>query len=264
VLAPTATKIPAAARGRVLVCASHGGVYAGYLAARAGVGAVVLNDAGVGLDQAGIGALSYCQALAVAAAAVAHSSARIGDAEDMLACGVISHCNALAAAAGVVPGMACPEACALLSRAPAGRGDGAAYHEARRVMGVNRHGLRLVCADSVSLVAPDDAGQIVLSGSHGGVVAGQRSLAIRVAAAAAFYNDAGIGKDEAGISRLPVLQEQGIAAATVAAASARIGDGLSTYESGILSHVNAASAGLGMAVGMSAREAADLVVPAGI
>lgn len=264
VLAPTATRIPAPARGRVLVCGSHAGAYAGYLAARAGVRAVVLNDAGVGLDEAGIGALAHCQALGIAAAAVAHGSARIGDAENMLADGVISHRNAIAAALGVSAGMPCAEAGALLSGAPAGRGDSAAYDEARSVAGVNRHGLRIVCVDSVSLVTPDDAGQIVLSGSHGGVVCGQRGLAIRVAAAAAFYNDAGIGKDQAGVSRLPVLDEQHIAAATVAAASARIGDGRSTYESGILSRANVTAADLGFAPGMPAREAVERVVRAAI
>ena len=259
-LAPTATKIPETARGCVLVCGSHAGAYAGYLAARAHVRAVVLNDAGVGLDGAGIGALGHCQALGIAAAAVAHDSARIGDAEDMLAHGVISHRNVIAARVGVSVGLACAEAVALLSGAPPGRGDDASYDEARAMAGVNCHGLRIVCVDSVSLVTPDDVGQIVLSGSHGGVVSDQRSLAIRVAAAAAFYNDAGIGKDEAGVSRLSVLDAQRIAAATVAAASARIGDGRSTYESGILSRVNTTAAALGMAPGMPAREAVELVV----
>ena len=262
VLAPTATKIPRAARARVLVCGSHAGVYAGYLASRAGVRAVVLNDAGVGLEQAGIGALAHCQDLGIAAAAVSHWSARIGDAEDMLANGVISHHNAHAAAAGVVPGMACREAAERLQEAPLGRGEGAAYAEARSLVGRNRHGLRIVCVDSVSLVEAEDAGQIVLSGSHGGVVSGQRNLAIRVAAAAAFYNDAGIGKDEAGVSRLPVLDEQGIPAATVAADSARIGDARSTFEAGIVSRVNAAAAAIGIAAGMRARAAVELVVPA--
>ena len=54
-------------------------------------------------------------------------------------------------------------------------------------------------------------------GSHGGLVADQPHLAIRVAAAAAFFNDAGIGKDGAGVTRLPALDARGIAAATVAA-----------------------------------------------
>ncbi len=263
-LAPTATKVPERAHGRVLVCGSHGGVYAGYLAARAGVRAVILNDAGVGRDAAGIGALEQCQTLGIAAAAVAHTSARIGDAEDMLAHGTISHRNGAAAAVGVEAGMACAEAAARLSRAPMGHGGTASYREARTSAGVNAHGLRIVCVDSVSLVSDDDIGQIVLSGSHGGVVAGQRGLAIRVAAAAAFYNDAGIGKDEAGVGRLAVLDRQHIAAATVAAASARIGDGRSTYEHGILSRVNATAADLGMSPGMPAREAVELVVPRAI
>ena len=262
VLAPTATKIPQGARGHVLVCGSHGGAYAGYLAARAGARGVILNNAGVGLDQAGIGALLHCQALGIAAAAVAHTSARIGDAEDMLAHGVISHRNAIAGGVGVSAGMGCAEAGMLLSAAPPGTGASARYDEARAVVGENRHGLRIVCVDSVSLVVPDDAGQVVLSGSHGGVVAGQRNLAIRVAAAAAFYNDAGVGKEQAGVSRLPVLDEQGIAAATVAVESARIGDGCSTYESGILSRVNTTATGLGIAPGMSAREAVERVVAA--
>jgi uncharacterized protein YunC (DUF1805 family) len=261
VLAPTATKIPERARGRVLVCGSHGGAYAGHLAVRAGVRAVVLNDAGVGLDAAGIGALEHCQALAVAAAVVAHTSACIGDAEDMLAHGIISHRNAVAARMGVEAGMTCAEAGLRLCRAPRGRAGDTPYAEARASAGVNRHGLRIVCVDSVSLVSDDDIGQVVLSGSHGGVVAGQRDLAIRVAAAAAFYNDAGIGKHEAGVARLAVLDRQRIAAATVAAASARIGDGRSTYEQGVLSRVNARAADLGITRGMPAREAVELVVP---
>jgi uncharacterized protein YunC (DUF1805 family) len=264
VLAPTATKIPATARGRTLVCGSHAGAYAGYLAVRAGVRALVLNDAGVGLDQAGIGALGYCEALGIAAAAVAHTSARIGDAEDMLAHGVISHCNAVAAHAGVSAGMECAQAVVFLGTAPPGGGASAAYDEARAEVGINRHGLCIVCVDSISLVIADDVGRIVLSGSHGGIVSGQRSLAIRVAAAAAFYNDAGIGKDDAGVARLAVLDEQSIAAATVAAASARIGDGRSTYETGILSRVNTTATKLGMTTGMTARQAVEQVTPAAL
>lgn len=244
------------------MCGSHGGAYAGYLAARSGVRAVILNDAGVGLDRAGIGALDHCQSLGVAAATVAHSSARIGDAEDMLAHGLISYRNAIAAGLGVDIGMGCADAAGLLRAAPSGRSAGADYAEARTLLGTNRHGLSIVCVDSVSLVTDDDIGQIVLSGSHGGIVSGQRGLAIRVAAAAAFYNDAGVGKDAAGVSRLAVLDEQRIAAATVAADTARIGDGRSTYETGILSHANATAAALGIVAGMPAREAVERVVPA--
>ena len=80
-----------------------------------------------------------------------------------------------------------------------------------------------------------------------------------VRAAAAFYNDAGVGIEDAGLARLAVLDEQGIPAGTVDAATARIGDGRSTYRDGRLSRVNAAGAALGMGTGMWAREAAERV-----
>ena len=42
----------------MVVAASHGGVYAGYCAALGRVRAVILNDAGVGRERAGIGSLA--------------------------------------------------------------------------------------------------------------------------------------------------------------------------------------------------------------
>ena len=75
--------------------------------------------------------------------------------------------------------------------------------------------------------------------------------------ASKLYNDAGIGKDEAGVSRLPALDQRGIAAATVSAATARIGDARSTYEDGIISRVNARAASLGLREGMTARAWVD-------
>ena len=70
----------------------------------------------------------------------------------------------------------------------------------------------------------------------------------------ALYNDAGIGKDAAGTSRLPALDARGIAAATVSATSARIGDARSTFEDGIISRINGRAAALGLREGISARE----------
>src|SRR6266851_2090966 len=93
------------AAGAVVVNASHGGVYAAYLAAKLGVAAAIFNDAGVGRDRAGIGGLDYLEALGVPAATIGHDTARIGDGGDMLARGVVSHANPLAMALGVRPGM---------------------------------------------------------------------------------------------------------------------------------------------------------------
>ena len=254
-LASTVTRLGPECAGAVVVGGSHGGVYAGYLAARARACAVILNDAGIGRDDAGIGCLDYCDALGMAAATVSHVSARIGDAEDTLSSGVVSRVNDKARAAGCEAGMRCLDAALTLRGAPP-PGDAPVYAEARHVAGETPSGLRLVCVDSISLVSEgEDEGRIVLSGSHGGLVAGQPHLAIRVAAAVAFFNDAGIGKDGAGVTRLPVLDARGIAAATVAADSARIGDGRSTYDDGIVSRVNETARAAGIEPGMTAREA---------
>ena len=255
-LASTVTRLGPQCAGAVVVGGSHGGVYAGYLAARARACAVILNDAGIGRDDAGVGCLDYCDALGMAAATVSHVSARIGDAGDTLSSGVLSRVNDRARAAGCEAGMRCLDAALALRGAPPPPGDAPVYAEARHVAGETPAGLRLVCVDSISLVSEgEDEEQIVLSGSHGGLVAGQPHLAIRVAAAAAFFNDAGIGKDGAGVTRLPALDARGIAAATVSANSARIGDGRSTYEDGIVSRVNETARAAGVEPGMTAREA---------
>jgi hypothetical protein len=107
--------------GAVLVAGSHGGVIAAYLGAKAAVHALILNDAGVGKDRAGIAGLVYLEELGMAAAAVDCMSARIGDGADMLARGVISHANVFAAICGVVAGQSCRDAAERLRRAVAPR-----------------------------------------------------------------------------------------------------------------------------------------------
>lgn len=65
VVAESVTQLGPDARGAVLVAGSHAGVIAACYAARAGVRAVVLNDAGVGKDDAGIAGLAYLEALGI-------------------------------------------------------------------------------------------------------------------------------------------------------------------------------------------------------
>src|SRR5437868_697153 len=105
------------ARGAVVVNASHGGVYAAYLAAKLGAAAAIFNDAGIGRDRAGISGLAYLQELGTPAATIGHDTARIGDGADMMAHGIITHANALAEALGCRPGMPCGGAAALLQSA---------------------------------------------------------------------------------------------------------------------------------------------------
>ena len=252
--ADTITKLPPDAAGQVVVSGSHGGRYPGYLAAKAGLRAVILNDAGVGKDAAGIGALAYLDALGIAAAAVSHESCRIGDTGDMIARGRISRANAIAKAQGIAAGLACLEAAVLLTGAPHIRAtDAPPVGEGRSEIGDGAL-RRIVLVDSAAMVAPGDAGAIVVTGSHGGLVGGDPAMALRTQAFAAVFNDAGIGVEEAGIGRLAALERRGVAAFTVAAASARIGEARSSFEDGVISRVNAAAARLGAAAGMRARD----------
>ena len=101
------TKLTDAHRGQVIVAASHGAEYAAYLAAKGGARAVILNDASVGKDNAGISGLQYLDALGIAAATVGYLSARIGDGNDMEERGTISHANTTAAALGCAVGQSC-------------------------------------------------------------------------------------------------------------------------------------------------------------
>jgi hypothetical protein len=257
VVADSITRVSAEAKGAVIVNASHGGVYAAYCAARLGVAAAIFNDAGVGREAAGIGGLAYLEDLGIAAATVGHLSARIGDGADMLARGLITHANAPARALGLRPGMACREAAALLQRAVPPSRDPPPAHEAAFLV---ESAPPLVWAlDSASLVAPEHKAAIVVTGSHGGLLGGRPETALKYDTRAAFYNDAGIGVDEAGTSRLPALDRRGIPAATVAAASARIGDARSTYEDGVLSRVNRCATALGLTPGITARAAVALL-----
>lgn len=255
VLAPTVTKLPAQARGAVLLTGSHGGRYAGRCALVGGVRAAVFHDAGIGRDQAGISSLPMFSALGVPAAAISHRSARIGDAGDMLARGRISAANGPARALGVAEGQTCEAALDCLVRAaavPLAAIPEAA--EARTECALPGAVRRVVLVDSASLVRAEDAGAVVVTGSHGGLVGGDPAMALRTDAFAVLFNDAGIGIEQAGIARLAALDARGIAAATVAAASARIGEARSMLDDGVLSAVNATAASLGAAIGARARD----------
>ena len=245
VLADTATKLGLDAPGGVIVAGSHGGRYAAYLTLKVHPRAVIHNDAGVGKDQAGIAVIAMAQALGVAAATLAHTSCRIGDAADMVARGVVSHANATAHALGVSPGMACRDAAIRLVAAGVTGRDPDPCEEARRVLENAQWRRRIVLIDSASLIAPEDAGQIIITGSHGALVGGSPAMALRVDGFAGVFSDAGVGADDAGITRLPALDTRGIAGLTVSAASGRIGDAGSLYEDGVISHANAVARRLG-------------------
>jgi hypothetical protein len=257
VIADSITRVGPEAAGAVVVNASHGGIYAAYLAAKLGAVAAIFNDAGVGRDRAGIGGLDYLREFGMPAATVGHETARIGDGADMMASGIITFANGLAAALGVAPGQSCRDAAALLQHAQ--RTDRAPPEAIEGAFLLISDPPPVWALDSASLVAPEHGGAIVVTGSHGGLLGGRPETALKYDVRGALYNDAGIGRDAAGISRLPALDARGIAAATVSASSARIGDARSTYQDGIISRVNATAAALGLAAGMTTRDAIALL-----
>jgi hypothetical protein len=109
----------------------------------------------------------------------------------------------------------------------------------------------LVLLDSVTQVEPVHAGALVVTGSHGG--ASVVPYAREVRAWLYVFNDAGVGKDGAGIAALDLLDADGIAAAAVAHDSARIGEALDTWQHGVVSHLNAAARRLRLREGESLR-----------
>lgn len=261
-LVNTITKLVDANRGRVIVTGSHGGAFSGYCAAVAGVAALISNDAGIGRDQAGIGSLGYLEDAGIAAATADSLTCRIGDAADMLESGRISHVNASAAALGCETGMSVAQCAARMAFAVSRSACIVELGEVREVI-VAIDGEDVVIAiDSASLIRPSDAGRIMITGSHGGLIEGKPGAFRDVEAFAAIFNDAGGCKDGSGFTRLGWFAERGVPAATVGHWSARIGDGRSTYADGTVSRLNGPMSELGGKVGMTMRRLTELLIEA--
>jgi hypothetical protein len=113
-------------------------------------------------------------------------------------------------------------------------------------------GRRIVIMDSITKVASEDEGCFVVAASHGGASSGE--FALDVPLGLVVLNDAGIGKDQAGIAALGMLEAHGVAAATVSHNSARIGDSRDMWECGVISRVNIPARTLGLAEGQSLKD----------
>lgn len=261
VLADSVTVVPADCAGRVLVTGSHGGRYSAVCALKLQVGAAVFNDAGRGLEDAGVAGLELLDQFNVPAVAVSHITARIGDAADQLERGRVSVANRCALESGVAAGDLLRDAwtrlCSCEKAAHRNLPDSGESAWLVRESAVNR----AFALDSASLVDDLHINAVVITGSHGGLLGGRASSAIKRQVLVAFYNDAGVGIDGAGISRLPALDERGIAGIAVNAFTARIGDGMSTYRDGVASHVNQVAFAMGLRSGMRVTEIVEMLCP---
>ena len=113
---------------------------------------------------------------------------------------------------------------------------------------------KVILMDSITKVSKEDEGQGVVSASHGGSSSGE--FALEVPLKAVFFNDAGVGKEDAGIAALQMLQAHGIAGGTVSHLSARIGDSQDMWDNGVISHLNDAA----LALGLSLNERLDVAL----
>ncbi len=238
-------------RGQVAVSGSYGGRYNAFNAAKWPVRAVIMNDAGIGKDNAGIVGLDFLDRIDMAAATADAQTCHIGDGDHMLAHGIISHVNRTAAALGCAPGQSvrtCAERLRVASVPtvpPPPITEGARF-VIRDVPGEPV----LVCADSIGMLQPDDVGRIVVTASHGALSGGRPDNVVPSGIYAIFFSDAGGGMDGAGIARLADLERRGIVAAATSAESAPIGDSRALYRDGVLSYINAPASARGARVGM--------------
>jgi hypothetical protein len=283
VVVDSITELPPDCAGRAVMAASHGGLYSARCGLAAAVKGAIFCDAGIGRERAGVAGLALLDEHNLPAAAIHHDSARIGDGADCMARGVLSVVNEAARRLGIHAGMNASGSLALMQASPAGSGtlgpqrgpeldgDGVAMavrhgraSEAKcspiqrnpgaaqtRFGIIDFNPVPVVAIDSNSLVATTDANAVVLTGSHGGLLGGRSERAIKHRVFAVVYNDADVGADGAGISRLGALDRLNIPAATVSAWSARIGDGRSTYSDGFITHVNCSAIALGGERGIS-------------
>lgn len=233
----------------ILVCGSHCGGN-GDLARHVSnchVKAVFLNNAGVGKNQAGIRELANYEAEKVLACAVDNYSAEIGIACDTYECGIISHANARAAAIGIQVGDSVKDALAAINSHGSLAQEDEAVEASDAGEKRNKRSLKKqtqtriddVCVtvtDSITFLNESNAGDIVVCGSHGGLSAGH--YAKKHGVKAVFFNDAGIGKNNAGVKSLAFLNDAGILACTVDCMSAEIFNGQDVLDNGIVSVCN--------------------------
>ena len=253
--ASSSATAPAECAGHVLISGSYGGEYNAFHAGKHGIRGVVLNDAGVGKDGAGIRGLAYLDRVGLPGATADANSCHIGDGDHMLACGVVSHVNESAQRHGCAVGQSVRECAEHMRAAPI------VAREMPPIRGGGRYVIRdvpgeprVIALDAAPMLEASDAGSIVVTGSHAALFRGKPDGLIQPDVYAIFFSDAGIGLDGAGVTRLPLLDERHIMAGAASARSAAIGDARSIYADGVLSRVNATAAVAGGTPGMRVRD----------
>jgi len=122
---------------------------------------------------------------------------------------------------------------------------------------VDSSGVPVLLVDSISEIIPEDANKIVVAGSHASQNVPRYALSIPLRGA--VFNDAGLGKDQAGIASFGILSAGGLPAVAVSHDTARIGDAQDVYENGIISAANELATEIGAEPGMTVADFIALV-----
>src|SRR5690606_40999948 len=110
--------------------------------------------------------------------------------------------------------------------------------------------------DTITSTDATHADGVVVSGSHGGVSSTGFVLRAPAKPRAVFFNDAGVGKDRAGVVALELLDAAGVACAVYSHESARIGEARDGYENGEVTDANRLARVAGIVPGQRVRDAA--------
>jgi hypothetical protein len=224
-----------------------------------GVKAVIATDAGIGKDNAGISGLLHGETVGVPVATIAAMSAETSNGRETLLLGEISRANAQALALGVSIGMNAFEAATRLAKAPPGNSipTPLGTEEDPVVVETTSKG-RIWATPGTTAIKDKIPNDVICSGANSSRVSSDGVL--RIQAKGSIANDAGIGRNNTAVEGLALLAERGVPCAAVGTMSARLGEGLSTWNDGVISVVNAPAAARGVKAGMTAKEAARLIL----
>jgi uncharacterized protein YunC (DUF1805 family) len=240
----------------VVVAGSHSAVCAVQLFLHLRLRGVIGHAAGPGLDEAGVGGLEVLSGAGVPGAAVSGASAPIADGLAMYERGQILRVNEAARGIGIEAGMPTREAAILMATRRLGP------IQVKKVQHVVYEGPegRIIALDTIAHGDERINRAVICMGSHSG-----DSMADYVEdydLRGTITNDAGMPLQRSATRGLDRLAERGIPAAVVRNDSARVGDGRSTYKTGILSEVNEVARALGLSPGMPAAQAAKRMLAA--
>src|SRR5438093_13554126 len=155
---------------------------------------------------------------------------------------------------GVVPGQKAADAAHAMLAAPPGAASPEPIVDRSQRVVLDTPDGRIVLVDSMLFASPANHNDVMCCGSHGGRVNMARALEIRPRGA--LFSDGGGAREGSGVNGLPLLDAAEVAAATVDAMRARIGDPASTWADGVISAVNDTARRARVVVGQPAGAAA--------